>query len=396
MFSRKVSIALRILIIFACVVVSAFLGVFLGYNYVISQNARFTKLERQIKNGELVINQDTPGSVMIVIRSGDTTSDIAEQLKKAGLIKNTTTFSIMSKFNGFDGGYLAGTHFLTPDLTYDEMMYLLCQEPEVVRITFPEGFTYREIKARLKEKGLAFSEKRLDECMNSPDLFVNYSFVSAIKASDDRDYILSGYLFPDTYDFDMNASEEEIISTFLRNMNVKLYEEFYERADKLGMSMDEVLTLASLIQKETTDKTDMLYISAVFHNRLNSEDPDMRYLGSDASINFIRENQGLSHVWAASEEDLQMESPYNTYRHPGLPPGPICMPSLDAIQAALYPEPNCNYYYFCAKGNGRTAFAVTKEEHEANVEKYKENWTDNPSDSGSDFENEDTEDYDEG
>ncbi|MBP5418001.1 MAG: endolytic transglycosylase MltG [Clostridiales bacterium] len=377
MFSRKVSIALRVLIVVTALIVCGVIGVFLGYNYVLSQNSRFKTLEKNIATKELVINQDTPDAVMIVIRSGDTTSDIADKLKKAGLIKNTMTFSIMSKFNGFDGGYLAGTHFLTPDLTYDEMMYLLCQEPEVVRITFPEGITYREVKLKLKEKGLAFNEKHLDECMNSPNLFVDYPFVSAIATNEDRDYILSGYLFPDTYDFDMNASEEEIIGTFLRNMNSKLYDEFYERAQKLGMTMDEVMTLASLIQKETTDKTDMLFISAVFHNRLKSEDPDMQFLGSDASINYLRELEGMSHVWAASGTDLEWDSPYNTYKYRGLPPGPICMPSLDAIQAALYPEPNCNFMYFCAKGDGRTAFAVTKEEHEANVEKYKDNWNDN-------------------
>ena len=375
MFSRKVSIALRVLIVVTALIVCGVIGVFLGYNYVMSQNARFKSLEKSIANGDLVINQDTPGAVMIVIRSGDTTGDIAENLKKAGLIKNTLTFSIMSKFNGFDGGYLAGTHFLTPDLTYDEMMYILCQQPEVVRITFPEGITYQQIKDKLKEAGLSFNEKHLDECMNSPDLFVNYSFVSAISKNEDRDYILSGYLFPDTYDFDMNASEEEIISTFLRNMNTKLYDEFYERAAKLHMSVDEIITLASLIQMESTDKTDMLYISAVFHNRLNSEDPDMQYLGSCASINYLREKAGMTHVWAATAQDLEWDNPYNTYYYPGLPPGPICMPSLDAIQAALYPEPNCSYMYFCAKGDGRTAFAVTKEEHEANVEKYRDNWT---------------------
>lgn len=377
MFSRKVSIALRVLIVVTALIVCGVIGVFLGYNYVLSQNSRFKTLEKKISTEELVINQNTPGAVMIVIRSGDTTGDIAEKLKAAGLIKNTMTFSIMSKFNGFDGGYLAGTHFLTPDLTYDEMMYLLCQEPEVVRITFPEGITYKEVKAKLKDKGLSFNEAHLDECMNSPDLFVDYPFVSAIATNEDRDFILSGYLFPDTYDFDMNASEEEIISTFLRNMNSKLYGEFYERAEKLGMTVDEVITLASLIQKETTNKTDMLYISAVFHNRLNSEDPDMQFLGSDASINYLREQEGMSHVWAATAQDLEWDNPYNTYKYRGLPPGPICMPSLDAIQAALYPEPNCSYMYFCAKGDGRTAFAVTKEEHEANVEKYKDNWNDN-------------------
>lgn len=378
MFSRKVSIALKVLIALTALILCGLMGVFLGYNYVTSQNTRFKELERSIDSGELVINQDTPGAVMVVIRTGDTTGDIADKLKEAGLIKNTLTFSIMSKFNGFDGGYLAGTHFLTPDLTYDEMMYLLCQEPEVVRITFQEGITYTEVKVKLKEAGLSFSEQRLDECMNSPDLFVNYPFVSSIATNDNRDFILSGYLFPDTYDFDMNASEEEIISTFLRNMNVKLYDEFFTRAERLGMTMDQVITLASLIQKETTNKTDMLYVSAVFHNRLNSEDPAMNYLGSDASINFLRAQNGLSPVWAATDSDLQLDSPYNTYKYPGLPPGPICMPSLDAIQAALYPEPNCNYMYFCAKGDGRTAFAVTKEEHDANVEKYRNNWNDHP------------------
>lgn len=378
MFSRKVSIALKVLIVVTALALCGLMGVFLGYNYVMSQNTRFKQLEQSIDTGELTINQDTPGAVMVVIQTGDTTGDIADKLKESGLIKNTLTFSIMSKFNGFDGGYLAGTHFLTPDLTYDEMMYLLCQEPEVVRITFPEGITYQEVKVKLKDAGLSFNEKRLDECMNSPDLFVNYSFVSSIETSENRDFILSGYLFPDTYEFDMNASEEEIISTFLRNMNVKLYDEFFERAERLGMTMDEVITLASLIQKETTNTTDMLYVSAVFHNRLNSEDPAMNYLGSDASINYLRAQDGLSPVWAATDADLQLDSPYNTYKYPGLPPGPICMPSLDAIQAALYPEPNCNYMYFCAKGDGRTAFAVTKEEHEANVEKYRENWNDNP------------------
>ena len=139
---------MRVLIAVTALIVCGVIGVFLGYNYVISQNARFKNLEKRIETEELVINQDTPGSVMIVIRSGDTTGDIADKLKEAGLIKNTMTFSIMSKFNGFDGGYLAGTHFLTPDLTYDEMMYLLCQEPEVVRITFPEGLTYRVIKQK--------------------------------------------------------------------------------------------------------------------------------------------------------------------------------------------------------------------------------------------------------
>lgn len=376
MFSKKVSFAVKSLIVVACLIVCGFIGMFLGYNYVISQNARFDALEEALANGDLVIDETTKGAVMVVIHSGDSISDIADMLKEKNLIKNTLTFTLMSKFNGFDGGYLAGTHFLTADLTYDEMMYILCQEPKVVRVTFPEGMSYKEVKQRLKDAGLSFDEDALDQCMDSPNLFVDYPFVSSISADEDRDFILSGYLFPDTYDFDMNASEEEIVRTFLRNTNLKLYDEFYERADKLGMTMDEVITLASLIQSETNNTTDMLYISAVFHNRLQSEDPAMQYLGSCATTNFLREQLGLDPVWASTDEDIARNSPYNTYLYQGLPPGPICMPGLDAIQAALYPEPNCNYMYFCARGDGRTAFAVTYEEHLENIETYSGYWTD--------------------
>lgn len=378
MMSKKVKIALQALIIVLLVVGCGLLGVFLGYNYVISQTERFDALEKSIENETLVINEDTPGALMIVINSGDNTSAIAAKLKQLNLIENELVFTVMSKFNGFDGGYLAGTHFLTKDLTYDEMMYILCQEPKVTRITFPEGMTYLEVKAALSEAGLSFNEAELDECMNSANLFVDYEFVSMIAADENRDFILNGYLFPDTYDFDMNADAQEIVRTFLRNMNAKMQDDYYLRAEKLGMTMDQVIVLASLIQSETTDEKDMLLISAVFHNRLNSDDPSLRRLGSCATINFLREKDGLPKVWAASSADQLRESPYNTYMYEGLPPGPICMPGINAIQAALYPEPNANLFYFCATGDGGTAFATTYEEHLANIAQYEANWNDNP------------------
>lgn len=376
MLSKKVKIALQALVIVVLVIGCGLLGVFLGYNYVISQTERFDTLEKAIESETLVINENTPGAVMVVIHSGDNTDTIAANLKELKLIENELVFTVMSKFNGFDGGYLAGTHFLTKDLTYDEMMYILCQKPKVTRITFPEGMTYMQIKAALKKAGLSFSEAELDECMSSANLFVDYRFVSMIAADEKRDFILNGYLFPDTYDFDMNADAQEIIRTFLRNMNTVMEDDYYARAEKLGMTMDEVIVLASLIQSETNDTTDMLYISAVFHNRLNSDDPSLRKLGSCATINFLREKDGLPKVWAASSADQLRENPYNTYLYEGLPPGPICMPGKDAIQAALYPEPNANYYYFCATGDGGTAFATTYKEHQANIAKYEEFWND--------------------
>ena len=367
------------LVVLLLVILVGITGIFLGYNYVTSQGNRFENLAAELKNKTLVINKDTAGAVMIVVGDGDDTSAIAEKLKNSGLINNMLVFTLMSKFNGFDGGYLAGTHFLTPDLSYDEMMYMLCQEPEVITITFPEGITYTEIKQMLLDKGLEFDPAKLDECMNSPNLFVDYKFVSQIQAAEGRDFILSGYLFPDTYNFDMNASAEEIVATFLRHTNTILNEDFYVRAEKIGMTMDQVVTLASIIQSESGSASDMLSISTVFHNRLKAKDPSLQKLESCATINFLRQKDGLPKVWSAdSPADRLRESPYNTYLYPLLPPGPICMPGKDAITAALYPLPE-NFMYFCATGDGGTAFAVTLEEQTKNVELYRPNWTTTPS-----------------
>ena len=363
MLPKKLRIALRVLIVLVLLFAFAVAGVIFGYNYVISQEERFDALQEQIDNGTLVVEM------------GDSTGDIADKLLEMGLINNTFVFSLMSKVNGFDGAYVAGTHYLIPGLSYDEIMYFLTLEPSQVTVTIPEGTTYVELKAILHEAGLNFDDAEFDECMNSPDLFVDYDFISSIEIDPDRDYILAGYLYPDTYKFDVNASPETIIRKFLNNMENKLYDEYYARAEQIGMSMDEVITLASIIQQESGKVSDMMYISAVFHNRLNSDDESMRFLGSSATINYLVELQGGTPSLLHTEAETSIDSPYNTYTNPGLPPGPICMPGLDAISAALYPEPNCGYMYFCATGDGGTAFAVTLAEHEENVATYSANWS---------------------
>ena len=375
MLPKKLRIALRVLIVLVLLFAFAVAGVIFGYNYVISQEERFDALQEQIDNGTLVIDKNTEGAVVLVVEMGDSTGDIADKLLEMGLINNTFVFSLMSKINGFDGAYVAGTHYLIPGLSYDEIMYFLTLEPSQVTVTIPEGTTYVELKAILHDAGLNFDDAEFDECMNSPDLFVDYDFISSIEIDPDRDYILAGYLYPDTYKFDVNASPETIIRKFLNNMENKLYDEYYARAEQIGMSMDEVITLASIIQQESGKVSDMMYISAVFHNRLNSDDESMRFLGSSATINYLVELQGGTPSLLHTEAETSIDSPYNTYTNPGLPPGPICMPGLDAISAALYPEPNCGYMYFCATGDGGTAFAVTLAEHEENVATYSANWS---------------------
>lgn len=377
MLSNKVRVALRILIVLILLFGFAIAGVYVGYNYVISQDVRFNTLKTDIEAGKYDIKADTEGAVTVVIKSGESTSDIADQLFEKGLITNKFLFSIISKLNGFDGAYVAGTHYLLQGFSYDELMYFLTLEPATVKVTIPEGSTYKEVKQILHEAGLTFDDAEFDMCMNSPKMFVDYEFISSIEYEEgERDFILSGYLYPDTYYFDVNASPESIIRRFLNNMETKLYDVYYVRAENLGMTMDEVITLASVIQKETGIPADMMRVSAVFHNRLNYEDEEWNYLDSSATINYLIEVNGGRSSLMHTDEQVSIDSPYNTYKHPGLPPGPICMPGADAISAALYPEPNCNYWYFCATGvDGRTAFATNYEDHMANVEKYRENWT---------------------
>ena len=248
-------------------------------------------------------------------------------------------------------------------------------EPATVSVTIPEGSTYVQVKKLLHKAGLTFNDEEFDQCMNSPNMFVDYDFVSKIEVNEDRDYILAGYLYPDTYQFDINAKPETIIRRFLSNMRSKLYDEYYKRAAGLKMSMDQVITLASIIQMETGKPRDMMYVSAVFHNRLKSKDKSLRKFGSSATVNYLIEQRGGKTSLLHSDEELAIDSPYNTYTHEGLPPGPICMPGLDAISAALYPEAGCGYLYFCAKGDGGTAFATTLKQHNKNIAKYKDNWT---------------------
>ena len=375
MVSKKIKIAFRILIILVLLFSFAVVGVIFGYNYVLSQEKRFEALSAKIESGYYdELSADTPGVVTVVVNTGDSTSDIAERLRTAGLINNTFIFSLLSKINGFDGSYVAGTHYLLKNFSYDEMMYFLTLEPASVKVMIPEGATYQEIKQILHKAGLTFDDNEMDRCMNSTNLFVDYSFVSKIAVNDDRDYVLAGYLYPDTYVFDVNASPESIIRKFLNNTATKLYDDYYARAKKLGMTMDEVITLASIIQSETGRVSDMMYISAVFHNRLNSKKEDDHILGSSATINYLIKTRGGRATIKHTDEQLNIDSPYNTYTHEGLPPGPICMPGSNAIAAALYPEPNCNYMYFCATGDGGTAYATTYSEHQKNVKKYSANW----------------------
>jgi UPF0755 protein len=365
MISAKVFKTLFALCIVVAVIAAACIGFILGYDYVREQNVRLEKLQ----SGILVITEETPGAEMIIIPRGSDTKDIANILEDSKIIKNTLLFTLLSKINGFDGTYLAGTHYVTDELSYDEIMFLLSQQPQSIEVTFKEGLSYLQLKEELTQAGVMYDEAALDKIVNKPSLFTEYDFVAGIPSGSGRQFALQGYLFPDTYRFDKNTLEEDIIAKFLSNAEIKIQKAYYERAERLGMTMDQVITLAAIIEKESSSLQDMRDVSGVFYNRMRSGDTSMNYLQSCATINYLREQQGLPPILVVSEKDMAISSPYNTYRNAGLPPGPICSPGLQAIQAALYPMSH-GFYYFVADGEGNNVYSSTLAEHEAKIAQY--------------------------
>lgn len=368
MLSKTTKRTLSALVFILIFIISIGTGFTLGFKYVVSQNQRFDGF----KTNTVKIDSTTPNAIMVVIKQGYDTGDIASALSKKKVISNELAFKFMSKINGFDGQYKAGTHFLTKDMSYDEIMYLLAQKPQTVRVTFPEGLTYKEVKEKLVKAGVLFDETILDGMVNNPALFLEYPFVTQIPNNEGRKWLLQGYLFPDTYEFDMNTNEESIIRTFLDNTQRRLLPEIYARAKVMKLSMDEVITLASIVETECGKLEEMDLIAAVFHNRLKAKNHATgNRLESDATINYIKKELGMKTSLVVSRDDISLDNPYNTYKYKGLPAGPICSPGMDAIRSVLWPAKN-SYYYFVSKndGTGSSAFATTQNQHFNNVNKY--------------------------
>lgn len=307
----------------------------------------------------------TGSAITVEIPMGSNTSQIADILYEKGVITNTKIFGIISKLNGFDGRYMAGTHYVSKNLDFNSLMVILTGKPESVQIMLREGLTYKQMVSEFVKKGIV-TEDELNRAMKYEKY--DYDFVKQIKNLNNREYMLEGYLFPDTYEFGMGADAKTVINVMLTNFNNKIKPEYYTRAKELGMTMDKIITLASIIERETNSERDMPIVSAVFHKRL--KDPKFKKLESCATIQYIYLNQTGQTKPVITYDDTRMDNPYNTYLHEGLPPGPICNPGEKAILAALYPDEETNYAFFLAPGDGTTIFSKTYAEHQAAMKKY--------------------------
>lgn len=322
----------------------------------------------------LPVDEDDATPVLVEIPSGAGTSQIGKTLYDLGLISNKAVFKIYVDFMGKASSLRAGTYYLSKNMDIKAMVDVICKgnpPRETMDLTIYEGMSVEDIGALLVERGVVESADTFLELCRTGESFMDYSCISAVETDPDeaRRYVLEGYLFPDTYTIYVDSSEEAIIDRMLVRFLDVFNTDYVERAAELGMSVDDVVILASLIEREAKTN-DFSKVSAVFHNRLNA---DMT-LGSDAPLRYIT---GLN-LLEFSETQLSDPSRYNTHVYKGLPLGAICNPGQLAIYAALYPDETYldEYYYFCLKSSetGELVFARTLEEHQRNVEEYRPYW----------------------
>lgn len=322
------------------------------------------------------VDASSTAAVTFEVKSGSSLTRVANNLEAAGLVRNRSVFKYYADFLGYGQKIQAGTYTLSPSMTLREIAEQLTRgdgTPLVRRITIIEGWTVQSIAAYLKREGVISDEEQFLSLCRTGERFSAYYYIADVRASanfSQRIYALEGYLSPNTYEIYTSATPEEIIKKLLSQTEAVFRDEWHDRADELGMTMDQVITLASLIEKEAK-QADFARVSAVFHNRLKIN----MALGSDVTIKYVTGTERMS----LNNSDLSVDSPYNTYRNKGLPPGPVCNPSAAAIEAALYPDETFtaqNYLYFCSKdpATGELYFSRTLEEHEAAVKIYAPLW----------------------
>ncbi len=327
------------------------------------------------------VDPDDPTPYEITIPQSASAGTIAGILYNAcgegkdGLIVSTASFKVYVDFVGKANSLKAGTYVLSKNMTIKEIVNVLAEgvpARATARVTIPEGYTVDGIANSLVSAGVLSESSTFKTMCRTTDAFKKYPFLTEIASANDRMYALEGYLFPDTYEFYVDSSAEEIIDRMLTRYYEIYVGEYVDRAKELNLTRDQVMILASVIEREARDPEDFSKVSAVFHNRLKA---NMK-LESCATLSYAT---GTNRLYF-TEDEMAIVSPYNTYLNSGLPIGPICNPGEAAIRAALYPNEEYvedNYLFFCNANPNETAkllFSRTYEEHQANVEKYRKYW----------------------
>jgi UPF0755 protein len=308
----------------------------------------------------------TPGAtVLITIVEGESVQDIGEKLEDEDIISSALLFRVMVALEGYEETLKAGDYEFEKGMATVAVVERLRQgitAPLVV--TIREGVRAEEIADLMEDEGVMSGEQFLEAINGS------YDFIVLRSKPDGQD--LNGYLFPETYFFGRAQTPEEIVRQILATFEERFNEELRQEAANLGLSVYSVLKIASIVEREAVVPEERPIIASVFLRRLRlgiplEADPTVQYALANDPVNVGRYGYWKQNL---TTQDLEIDSPYNTYRIVGLPPGPIANPGLDSILAVIRPE-QTNYLYFVAKPDGSHAFAETLEEHLQNIQEYR-------------------------
>ena len=320
-----------------------------GYFYIYSQiNAPF---------GEENKSQEK----IFTVEAGESSDKIAEKLESEKLIKNNLLFKFYVWDKEISDSLQAGKYLFSAGMSVGEIAdaivagKVLKDETEIV---IPEGFTITEIENRFIQRGLFADSKNKFTNLKARDFQDKFGFLASAPTGAD----LEGYLFPDTYFFKKEISLEDAALKMLANFNSKLDSESRAEIARQGKSIYEIITMASIIEREVRTEEDMKMVSGVLWKRIEIGMP----MQADATVVYAVGHHNLSY------DDLRVDSPYNTYIYKGLPKGPISNPGLQAIKAAIYPDKS-DYLYYLSKPTGETVFSRTLNEHNIAKNKYLRN-----------------------
>lgn len=317
-------------------------------------------------------------NITLTISEGTSPSEIADMLQEQGVIEHSLFFKAYLQITGASDKLQYGDFVFRAGMGYDQIIEKLSQTKprETVWVTIPEGSTVFQFAKRMEEAGLCTADEFIEEANNGD--FSDISFWSKVDADPNTFMKAEGYLFPDTYEFYADETPHNIVRKLYEQFDKVITPEMYTRMDELGMSLREVITLASLVQEEAGLPANQAGVSGVFHNRLKPDSPYPR-MGSDVTWYYLSDfvfpyYAKLNGVDATQGESVTPENIKNAYytgdndpnSRVGLPAGPLSCPGRDAIQAALYPQEH-NYYFFLTDKQGKYYYATTFEEHQKNL-----------------------------
>ena len=302
-----------------------------------------------------LVKEDNP--VILTLTEDTASGQVASRLKQEGVIQYPWVFRLLTSLKKVDS-FDAGTYELNSDMDYGQLISALRGSGEqrtVVRVTIPEGYTLQDICDLLVEKKVLTAEKFWETANTYP---FSHAMLADVPMVDNR---LEGYLFPDTYDFYVGDNAVNVINKMLNNFVNKYTKAMRNLTEANGLTIAEVVKVASLVEKEAKLADERTTIAGVIYNRLNSS--SFLYLQIDATIMYA-----TGHKDALTADDLKIDSPYNTYTHEGLPPTAICNPGVSCLMAAIQPE-KTRYYYYVADTDGSHIFSRTLDEHNRAVAK---------------------------